>query len=471
MKRALPDGLELDDDVTRVDLVELHRYLSTEAYWALGRSLLKVERLVREASRVVGLYESDHMIGFARGVTDDNSFAYLADVYVLPEFRRRGLGLEIVREMVENGPYERIRWLLHTRDAQGLYEQVGFGPPGDRLMERPGGPLADIGTAAGADLDTLSDLCTPWCLRVVATLRIADHIAAGMVEIDGLAAAARCDADALHNVLGRLVDKGVFEEPEPGRFTMNEAARGLLDPSRRFDLDLEGIGGRFASAWGTLPTYVRTGAPGYHEVFGLPFWEDLAAHPEIGAEFDALMGPAGHGTPDPEFRLTGGWQSVRTVVDVGGGTGAMLAEILRVHPKIHGTLVDLPMTVDRSGEIFQVAGVADRVETVGQSFFDTLPEGADLYLLKKVLNDWPDREATAILSRCAEAARPTGRVVVLGGVVPEDAPKRLAIEMMLVGGRHRTVSELGKLAREAGLKVVAAERQVSGMFVVECRPD
>jgi ribosomal protein S18 acetylase RimI-like enzyme len=137
MKRALSDGLELDDDVTRTDLVELHRYLSTEAYWALGRSFEDVQRLVLGASRVVGLYDGDRMIGFARGVTDDNSFAYLADVYVLPEFRGRGLGLEIVREMVENGPYRRVRWLLHTRDAQRLYEKVGFGPPGDRLMERP----------------------------------------------------------------------------------------------------------------------------------------------------------------------------------------------------------------------------------------------------------------------------------------------------------------------------------------------
>src|SRR5207245_3525887 len=120
-----------------------------------------------------------------------------------------------------------------------------------------------------------------------------------------------------------------------------------------------GIGGRMAYAWGTLLTYVRTGAPAYHELFGLPFWEDLAAHPDIAASFDALMGPAGHGTPKPEFPITGGWESVRTVVDVGGGTGAMLAEILRARPEIHGTLVDLPGTVARSAETFAAAGVAD----------------------------------------------------------------------------------------------------------------
>src|SRR5712691_3474196 len=135
-----------------------------------------------------------------------------------------------------------------------------------------------------------------------------------------------------------------------------------------------------------------------------PSWEDLDAHPDIVASFDALMGPPGHGTPDPEVLVTGGWESVRTVVDIGGGTGALLAEILRARPEIHGTLVDLPRTVARSSEIFEAVGVAERVTTVGQSFFDPLPSGADLYLLRGILNDWPDREATAILSRCAEAA-------------------------------------------------------------------
>ena len=322
----------------------------------------------------------------------------------------------------------------------------------------------------GPSLSELSDLCTPWCVHVAATLRIADHIAAGITDIDDLAAAAGCDAGVLHSLLGHLVSKGVFEEPAPGRFALNETAQGLLDPAQRLGLDLDGIGGRMAHAWGTLLTYVRTGEPAYREVFGLPFWEDLDAHPDIAASFDALIGPAGHGTPNPEFQITGGWESVRTVVDVGGGTGAMLAEILRARPEVRGTLVDLPRTVARSGEIFQAAGVADRVTAVGQSFFDPLPAGADLYLLKGVLNDWPDREATAILSRCAEAARPAGRVVVLGSVSPDDVPRQLVIEMVLLGGKHRTVSEFRALARAAGLEVSAAGQQPSGDFVVECRP-
>jgi 2,7-dihydroxy-5-methyl-1-naphthoate 7-O-methyltransferase len=228
----------------------------------------------------------------------------------------------------------------------------------------------------GADLWVLSDLCTPWCIYVVATLRIADHIVAGKDQIDDLARAAGCDSYALHRVLTYLVGKGVFDETTPGRFALNQAARGFLDPGQRLGLDLAGIGGRMAHAWGTLLGYVRTGSPAYRERFGLPFWEDLNAHPDIGASFDALMGPPGHGTPRLDFDIAGGWSTVQSVVDVGGGTGAMLAELLRAWPQIRGTLVDFPRTVALSGEIFQAAGVADRVTTVGQSFFDPLPPGA-----------------------------------------------------------------------------------------------
>ena len=317
------------------------------------------------------------------------------------------------------------------------------------------------------DLETLSDLATPWCVHVVATLRIADHLAAGVTDLEGLAAAGGCDQGALHRVLGHLVGRGMFEEPAPGRFALNDPARELLEASPFLDLD--GIGGRFAAAWGTLLGYVRTGRPGYAGLFGRPFWEDLAAHPDFAEAFDDLMGPAGHGPPDPRIPLAGGWEGVRAVVDVGGGTGAMLAALLRAHPHLRGTLVDVPATVARAAATFEAAGVADRVETAGQSFFDPLPAGADVYLLRKVLNDWPDAETVAILRRCAEAARPGGRVVVLGGVTAEDEPRRLTVETVLLGGTTSTLPEFRELARQAGLEVAAATPQ-AGRLVVECRP-
>jgi len=114
----------------------VHLFLAFESYWARGRPRETVERLVREASRVVGLYEGDRQIGFARGVSDGLAFAYLADVYVLPGHRGHGLGVELVREMVESGPYAECKWVLHTADAHELYRKFGFGPPSERLLER-----------------------------------------------------------------------------------------------------------------------------------------------------------------------------------------------------------------------------------------------------------------------------------------------------------------------------------------------
>ena len=107
-----------------------------------------------------------------------------------------------------------------------------------------------------------------------------------------------------------------------------------------------------------------------------------------------------------------------------------------------------------------------------QNFFDPLPSGADVYLLKSVLADWPDLEAVLLLKRCAEAARPAGRVVILGGVEPDSeyGPSPELLMMVLVGGRGRTLTQFRELARQAGLEVVAAGKQASGRFFVECRP-
>jgi SAM-dependent methyltransferase len=321
----------------------------------------------------------------------------------------------------------------------------------------------------GADVYAMSDLCTPWCIHTAATLNIAEHISAGIDEIEDLAAAAGCDAYALHRMLTYLVEHGIFEEPSPGRFQLNEAARRLLDPVLKMSLNLDGLGSRFANIWSGLLDYTRTGVSPYPAIFGLPFWEDLDAHPKMAANFDEIIGPAGHGKPNPDFQISGGWESIKTVVDVGGGTGAMLAEILRLRPHVRGILVDQPKTVSRSDKIFQVAGVEERVMTVGQSFFDPLPTGADLYLLRGIINDWPDQETAAILSRCAEAARPNGRVVVLKSISPDGAPRRLEIEMLLIGGKQRSVSEFRELARGAGLEIIASGQQPA-YFVVECRP-
>lgn len=298
-------------------------------------------------------------------------------------------------------------------------------------------------------------------MHVAVTLRLAEHIEAGATSIDELAAKAGCDTHMLHAMLIHLVGKGVFTSPAPGQFAVNDAARILDNPF----LSLDGVGGRIAGAWSTLLTLVRTGSSGYSEVFGMPFWEDLAAHPLLAASFDALMGHSGYAVPRPDIPLSAGWSGIHTVVDVGGGTGSMLAALLGAHPSLHGILVDQPATVARASFPADVRG---RVKLCRQSFFDPLPAGADVYLLRRVLNDWADAEKVAILRRCAEAAASSsGVILICGGVSPDGAPPQLTIDMVLTGGRTISLPEFRRLAGQAGLGVVATMQRQDGYFV-EC---
>ena len=137
MRRALADGYELDDDVGRIDREAVHRYLSEESYWAKGRPRATQDALIDSSARVVGLYHDGRQVGFSRAVSDGHVQSYLADVYVLEEHRGHGLGVELVRFSVDEGPLAGTKWILHTADAHGLYRKLGFVEPGSALLERP----------------------------------------------------------------------------------------------------------------------------------------------------------------------------------------------------------------------------------------------------------------------------------------------------------------------------------------------
>ena len=137
MRKPLRDGYELDDSSERIDREAVHRFISEESYWGFRRERAAMDGLIDRASRNVGLYAANgSLVGYSRSVEAADAFlVYLADVYVLPAHRGRGLGVELVRFTVEEGPYADSRWVLHTADAHGLYEKFGFGP-GERLLER-----------------------------------------------------------------------------------------------------------------------------------------------------------------------------------------------------------------------------------------------------------------------------------------------------------------------------------------------
>jgi GNAT superfamily N-acetyltransferase len=150
MERRLSGGFELDDDPERLDVDAIHRFISEESYWGRGRTRERVLGTIAGSRRVVGLYLGGEQVGFARAITDGVTMAYLADVYVLAPYRGRGLGLELVREVIEGDGAPDVHWLLHTADAEGLYARLGFrrGPLRYPLMER-GRPTRDAAAADG----------------------------------------------------------------------------------------------------------------------------------------------------------------------------------------------------------------------------------------------------------------------------------------------------------------------------------
>ena len=136
MKRELPDGYELDDDRARIDRESVHAYIGGESYWAKGRSRETMDALIESAQRVCGLYHDGAQVGFSRSLSDIHVRSYLADVYVLPDHRGHGLGVELVRFSVEEGPLAGTAWLLHTADAHELYGKFNFEPASERVLER-----------------------------------------------------------------------------------------------------------------------------------------------------------------------------------------------------------------------------------------------------------------------------------------------------------------------------------------------
>jgi SAM-dependent methyltransferase len=297
----------------------------------------------------------------------------------------------------------------------------------------------------------LADLLTPMALRVAATLRLADHIADGDTTVEALAGRTGADADALGRVVNHLVGAGVLARDGAGELSLTGGLGEELREAGAW-LDIEGAIGRAdLSAFHLLAT-VRGGEPAYPLAYGRAYWEDLAAQPRLSASFDALM-RARLRTEGPQVAAAYDWGAHAHVVDVGGGDGTLLAAILAAHPAVRGTLVELAGPAAAAARTLE--RFAGRCEIVTGSFFDPLPAGADAYGLSGVLHDWDDERAPAILRRCAEAAGPGGRVLVI-----EEGPTDAAIRtegdlrmLLYTGGRERSPGDFETLAAEAGLRV------------------
>jgi hypothetical protein len=295
-------------------------------------------------------------------------------------------------------------------------------------------------------------------VALAARLGIADLLEGGALTSDQLAEATGADPDALYRVLRVLAVRGIVAElPERG-FAITRISDLLRTqhPASRRELAVFDAGPWYR-AYGALARTVTTGENAFRHVHGMSLFEYLRDHPDEARMFDRRM--TRFSTEEiPQVVDAYDFSQVGTVVDVGGGEGQLMAAVLEANPALRGVVFDQPHVVSAAEDGLRERGVADRCTLVGGDFFESVPAAADLYLLKWIVHDWEDEDAVKVLSTCARAMNPSGRVVVVEVVIGaansgDDGPLLDVHMMVLPGGRERTEAEFAKLFAAAGLRL------------------
>lgn len=293
-------------------------------------------------------------------------------------------------------------------------------------------------------------------LLVAVDLGIPDELAQGPLTVTELAHRTGADADVLHRFLRALVAEGVFVEGPPGTFANNEESETLRRGNVRRDVVLvfQSIYRAFAEA----PAAARDGGSMFARVYGEDYWTWLHRDPELASSFNRFM-QAGAETRVDE--ISGREWRDEIVVDVGGGNGALLIELLRRHPSLRGIVFDLPAVVAEATTRIGEAGFSDRLEAVGGSFFESVPDGGDAYVLAKILHDWNDEPAVGILRAVRRAIPTHGKLLIIDWVVDEDGPANAVwsdiVMLTILDGRERTATQWRELLARGGFRLVSAE--------------
>jgi hypothetical protein len=309
-------------------------------------------------------------------------------------------------------------------------------------------------------------------LAVAAQLGVCDLIAGGPRSSEALAAETGAHPRALYRVLRCLAAADVLTETEPGTFGLTDAGELLrtdVPGSMRAwaIMNSEGVFGAFTDVLHS----VRTEEPAFQRVFGAPLFDFLAAHPEQGEVFAAAMGDYNRAATLAAAQ-TYDFCRFRRIVDVGGGSGTLLAAVLQSCPEAEGVLFDLPEVAAAGSAAIAKAGLDGRCEVVGGDFFTSVPDGGDAYVLSWILHDWDDERATAILRNCRAACAAGAHLLVVETILPPgDEPhfgKVLDVAMLVVtGGRERSELEYGELFARAGFELRQAVPTPSPMTVLE----
>jgi hypothetical protein len=330
--------------------------------------------------------------------------------------------------------------------------------------------------AQAAMMEMIIGTWTSQAITVAVQLGVADALAAGPLPIDELAARVGADTDALRRLLRALISRGIFRHRRDGRYELNPLAETL-----RFDAPVSmAWAARFYGSqeqrerWTLLVDSVRTGNSVVPALRGKESFDYLAEEPELAELFNRTMTTISELTTAP---VVAGYDfsAYPTIVDVGGGHGHLLAAILAAAPASRGVLYDLPRVVANAPNLLLEREVADRVRIAEGSFFDSVPRGADAYVLKNIMHDWPDEKAVQILRNVRAAAGPRATVLLVELVIPNhdrDFPGKWAdLEMLLnLGGRERTAAEYRGLLSQAGFRMTRVVQTASPLSVVEATP-
>jgi hypothetical protein len=322
-------------------------------------------------------------------------------------------------------------------------------------------------------LRMLNAFLTVQALHVAAVLGVADLLAAGSKTVDELAAATKADRSSLHRLLRMLTGPGVFLEEGDGRFAITPLGATLRtdapDSVREWALFV-GASEMWA-VWAGLHASVMSGEASFPAIHGAPMWEYIAARPNLGEAFNGWMTRQSQ-QHNAALVAAYDFSAFHLVADIGGGQGSTLAAVLGAHPLLRGVLLDLPQVVARTGPLDD-AGVADRCEVIGGDMLRAVPEGADAYLIKRVLMDWGDADSMTILRRCAGAMAEGGKVLIVEMLMPtgnDPSPAKPFDILMLLnqpGGRIRTEREFRALLTGAGLRLSKVVPTTSPNSIIE----
>jgi len=315
-------------------------------------------------------------------------------------------------------------------------------------------------------------------VHVVAKLGLADLLKGGPKSSAELARAVGADAATLQRVLRALASVGVFVERKDGRFALTPLGATLRsdrpDSLRAFAIMM--VDDYWFQAWSDLLQSVKTGQTAFDRVHGMKVFDYFGKHPDKARAFGEAMTSIS-GTENPVVAAGYDFSKVRTLVDVGGSHGHLLAAILKTNRKLKGVLFDRPQVIEqaRSAPYVNDSQIAGRIELAAGDFFQSVPAGADAYLMKYIIHDWNDDLCLKILGNCRRAMAPDGRVLVVDAVIPPGNDphwgKLLDINMLVgPGGRERTRSEFAQLFARAGLKVRKIIPTASPLSIVEGVP-